>query len=103
MVRAIKLPRDGMPNIWLLKQIAFPPPKSYFRRYTNVMGRKSNPLISRGLQREIRKVCIMAGLDPVTTVGLPGIPPKRRVEYIPKVRKGELSPEEQAVYDKYLL
>jgi hypothetical protein len=101
-MRAIKLPKNGMPNNWLLKQIAFPPPKSYFHPYETVMGEQADPLISKRLQEEIRKVCIMAGLDPVATVGLPEISPKPRVEYIPKMPKGQLSPEEQAVYDKYL-
>ncbi|KAJ3080743.1 hypothetical protein HK102_002847 [Quaeritorhiza haematococci] len=62
------------PNAWVLKQIAFPPPKAYFQPQSNIDGQPRPPRISGRNQERIREVCLIAGIDPVKVVGLPETP-----------------------------
>ncbi|KAJ3332745.1 hypothetical protein HDU76_013230 [Blyttiomyces sp. JEL0837] len=64
------MPKE-MPNDWVLKQIAFPPHPSEFQPTRTADGLIRPPKISYRNQERIRKACLLAGLDPIKTVGLP--------------------------------
>ena len=66
----IRIPKK-MPNNWILKQIAFPPPKEDFFSRTGRLGKLLPPRISLEEQQQIRLTCKLAGIDPVKVVGLP--------------------------------
>ncbi len=68
--RAIKLPTNGMPRHWVLKQIMFPPPPTHFQQRTDVFGNTMHPLIPYAEQKEIHDACLMLGLDPATHLGI---------------------------------
>ncbi|KAH6583325.1 hypothetical protein BASA60_001507 [Batrachochytrium salamandrivorans] len=60
-----------MPDNWVLKQIAFPPPKWYFVPKIEANGRVLPPRISLPDQARIRLVCKLAGINAENVVGLP--------------------------------
>ncbi|KAJ3195343.1 hypothetical protein HK101_000455 [Irineochytrium annulatum] len=76
-----------MPTDYILKQIAFPPPQSHFHAFTTIDGSIRPPLISYRNQWRIRKACALAGLDPVTAVGVPTVEHVREQKWIAAQRK----------------
>ena len=70
-MRLLKTPTTGMPSAWILKQITFPPPQSYFLPRLDHFGNTLGPLITKEQQDEIRMTCLMVGIDAEACVGLP--------------------------------
>ena len=66
-----------MPTNSILKLITFPPPPTQFKPTFTPDNIRKAPAISLRNQARIRKTCKMAGLDPVTVVGLPPEPEKK--------------------------
>jgi hypothetical protein len=57
-----------MPSDWVLKQIAFPPPKEHFLAMDGKL-----PRISYHNQLRIRRACVLAGVN-CNSIGLPNMP-----------------------------
>ncbi|KAJ3041157.1 hypothetical protein HDV00_009872 [Rhizophlyctis rosea] len=68
-----------MVDPWVLKQIAFPPPASYYLPTTLPNGKVRPPQINERLQEVLRETCLIAGLDPVKHMGLPEVKKKERL------------------------
>ncbi|KAJ3286635.1 hypothetical protein HK104_008930 [Borealophlyctis nickersoniae] len=79
----VKFPKR-MPTNWVLKQISFPPPKSWFEPSVTLDGRTRPPKISGGNQHRIREACLMAGLPPEETVGLPPFQFEEKIDPVPR-------------------
>lgn len=90
-MRSIKLPSNGMPGHWILMQLLFPPPQFHYQPSQDVFGNFKSPQISKRNQHELRKACLMAGLDPQVHLGLTESIKTASVK--PK-RSTKLSPEE---------
>ncbi|KAI8813006.1 hypothetical protein BJ742DRAFT_673099 [Cladochytrium replicatum] len=63
-----------MPTNWVMKQIAFPPPRADFRPQPSFlhMNKLQPPRISFRNQARIRRTCMVAGVDPAS-IGLPSV------------------------------
>ncbi|KAJ1545317.1 hypothetical protein HK405_008008, partial [Cladochytrium tenue] len=75
-----------MPSDWVLKQIAFPPPRAAFAgagssSAADAPRARIRASISFRNQARIRQACELAGLDPATVVDLPPPMPKRQLEW----------------------
>lgn len=79
-MRVLRLPTNGLPSSWILKQITYPPPQSYFLCRTDHFGNNLPPLITLSQQEEIRLVCTMMGIDAEKAVGLPALAIKEERE-----------------------
>lgn len=78
LINPVRIPKQ-MPSDWILKQIAFPPPKEYYSPKTLESGKICPPKISYRNQLRIRHACILANISP-ESIGLPPVPvesPKR--------------------------
>ncbi|KAL2918303.1 hypothetical protein HK105_202230 [Polyrhizophydium stewartii] len=72
--RLVRVPKT-MPTDWVLKHIAFPPPKAHFLPSVLPSGRTMPPRISLADQERIRLACKLAGIDAERVVGLPAEQP----------------------------
>lgn len=101
----IKLPTTGIPSAWILKQIAFPPPPSYFVPQFDHYGNQSiPPLITLKQQEEISETCQIIGLCPIAHCGLPSTIPSTTTtttSTAPFEMPSQLTTSEQKRIDSY--
>ncbi|KAI8928624.1 hypothetical protein BC831DRAFT_548177 [Entophlyctis helioformis] len=90
----VRLPKV-MPSNWVLKQIAFPPPKSHFEPSCDAKGRRLPPRISPADQDRIRLACRIAGIDAEAVVGLPPVAAAR-------LSQKQLIPTSKRALEKFL-